>query len=233
MRRSLTSCSIVISSLLLIGCISPSDSYQQEQPTLIPALPSGTSVSATLPQTTPTPFPTAERLPSRTPYPTFPSYLTPIPETATPTLTPPSGRGSASPSSTQAFPTGYVGIQGAGPEVADLAPILTVADSGAICGQPILIQVGVINRGTGPAYNFTVQWALGIDAEVKTQWVTELQWGTIPLYFHNGKIAIPCTQTTTYTAWINVDVDNQVAELDESNNTQQQTYILSFAPPSN
>lgn len=232
MHRSLASYSLAISLLLLIGCTSPSDS-SQGKPTLIPTLPLSTPVPATLPQATPTPFPTIERLPSRTPYPTFPSYLTPIPETATPTLTPPSGRDSASAPPPQAFPTGYVGIQGAGPEVADLAPILTVADSGAVCGQPILIQVGVINRGTGPAYNFTVQWALGIDAEVKTQWVTELQWGTTPLYFHNGKIAIPCTQTTTYTAWINVDVDNQVAELDESNNTQQQTYTLSFVPPSN
>jgi subtilase family serine protease len=127
-----------------------------------------------------------------------------------------------------------VGIQGAGPEVADLAPILTIASEGATCDHDMLVQIGVINRGTGPAYNFTVEWSLGWSAEgpeVKSLFVPELQWGTIPLYIVNGMVRVPCQQTSVYTAFIHIDINNDVTELFEDNNNAEETYTILFFPP--
>ena len=140
------------------------------------------------------------------------------------------GGGGAPAPAPSATPTGYIGIPGAGPEIPDLAPILTIAADGVVCNGWMLVQVGVINRGNGPAYNFTVEWTLGWATGLQTVFVEELQWGwgTVPLYFFNGSIQVPCQQTVTYTAWIRLDVNNDVEEWFEDNNYEEETYTILF-----
>jgi len=204
-------------------------------PTFDPTLLTVTPAPTSTPLPTYTPYPTTVRVPTDTPVPTFPPRLTVAATTPTPTHRP--NVGPARPTSTPTLSltdTGYVGIQGAGPEVADLAPILTIASEGATCDHDMLVQIGVINRGTGPAYNFTVEWSLGWSAEgpeVKSLFVPELQWGTIPLYIVNGMVRVPCQQTTVYTAFIRIDINNDVAELFEDNNNAEETYTILFFPP--
>lgn len=205
-------------------------------PTFDPTLLTVTPAPTSTPLPTYTPYPTVVRVPTDTPVPTFPPRLTVVAVSPTPTRQP-SSAGPARPPSTPTLSltdTGYVGIQGAGPEVADLAPILTIASEGATCDHDMLVQIGVINRGTGPAYNFTVEWSLGWSTEgpeVKSLFVPELQWGTIPLYIVNGMVRVPCQQTTVYTAFIRIDINNDVAELFEDNNNAEETYTILYFPP--
>lgn len=234
MRRiKIVSSLFIIIGLIGAGCAQFPSARQDEQ------TPTPTFDSAVLtvsPQPTSTPYPTytprpaIERLPTRTPIPTLAPYLTPIP------LTPESDGsgapgGGQSPDATPTLDPGYVGIQGAGPEVADLVPILTVAGAGSVCNEWMLVQVGVINRGTGPAYNFHVEWSLGWGAMLQTEFVDELQWGRTPIHFYNGTIKVPCEQTSTYTAWIRVDTQSDVDELFEDNNYDEETYTVTFVNP--
>lgn len=224
--------------MLLVGCagwLTGRGAESEPLPTLNPALLTVTPPPTSTPLPTFTPFPTAERMASRTPLATLPSFLTALPATATETPIDGGGGGGGSggapPPGPGATPTTYVGVQGTGPEIADLATILTIASDGAICNGWTLIQVGVINRGTGPAYNFTVEWSLGWGAMLQTEFVRELQWGTAPIYFYNGTIQVPCEETTTYKAWIRLDVNDDVAELFEDNNYDEEIYTITYVPP--
>lgn len=242
---------IIAVSLILIGCSGFPTAQEKSPPlpTLDPSLLSITPAPTSTPWPTFTPYPTVERLPSRTPLPTPTPRVTFSPEElATLSLyttqaagseeeTPPSGSEAApaAPAGAQAPPPtptgiGYVGIQGAGLEAPDLAPILTIASSGATCNEWMLVQVGVINRGTGPAYNFSVEWSLGWGEEIQTEFVEELQWGTTPIFFYNGDIEVPCEETATYTAWIRIDTNDDVTELFEDNNYEEETYTVTFLP---
>lgn len=230
MHSKIRSCVILMALLLLAGCRGLSFGQRPTMPpaTLDPALLSVTAPPSLTPMPTYTPPPTAFRLPSETPVPTFPPVITWNPPTPAPTrlaTTPPTPTRVVTlrPSATA---TSFVGIPGVGPEVAELAPILTFS-SNAVCGQWFLAQIGVINRGTAGALNFTVQFSYGW-GEPQTVFIADLPWFQGPLYLFSGQTAVHCTETSTLTAWIRIDVDNTVVETDEDNNYEEETYTVTF-----
>ncbi len=92
------------------------------------------------------------------------------------------------------------------------------------------MQIGIINWGSAPAYNFTVEWSAGLPTDAGREFIQELQWGDLPLYFRNKEIRFPCQETTTYTAYVRVDVNNEVPELYEDNNVLSVTFTISYVP---
>lgn len=193
-------------------------------PTLDPAVLTITPAPSLTPQPTYTPPPTAVRLPTDTPLPTFAPVITQAPATPRPThpvATPsPVHKGTSVP----VTPTSYIGIPGLGPETPELAPILTFS-SNAVCSQWMLAQLGVINRGTGVARDFTVEWTFGW-GEPQTVHIDALEWHDGPLYLFSGQTAVHCTETASLKAWVRVDVDNTVAEALEDNNYQEEIYTV-------
>jgi hypothetical protein len=226
MRQTARTISLWVVSLLLGGCgrlpflIQPTPAL----PTLDPAILTITPAPSLTPQPTYTPPSTAVRLPTNTPLPTFAPVITQGPVTPRPT------RPAATPSlviqatSIPLTPTSYIGIPGLGPETPELAPILTFS-SNAVCSQWMLAQIGVVNRGTGAAVDFTVEWTFGW-GDPQTVHIDELQWHDGPLYLFSGQTAVHCTETASLKAWVRVDVDNTVVEALEDNNYQEEIYTV-------
>lgn len=225
-RRMARSLPVLIVSLLLGGCGRLPFWSQPTLPplTLDPAVLTVTPAPSLTPQPTYTPPPTAVRLPTDTPPPTFAPVVTQAP------VTPRTTRPASTPSpvhqvtSIPLTPTSYIGVPGLGPEIPELAPILTFS-SNAVCGQWMLAQIGVVNRGTGAAVDFTVEWAFGW-GEPQTVHIDELQWHDGPLYLFSGQTAVHCTETASLKAWVRVDVDNTVVEALEDNNYQEEIYTV-------
>ncbi len=217
----------------MVSCTLPSRASTRLTPlsTLPPSLLSATAPPTSTPLPTYTPFPTARHIPTNTPYPTFPPRLalSPTPVTAQPAASTGSGatgpRGSSTPSV-----GGYIGIQDVSAPVAELEPILEIVNDGVTCGEAMLMQIGVINWGSAPAYRFTVEWSAGLPTDEGREFVEELQWGDLPLYFRNKEIRFPCQETTTYTAYVRVDVNNEVPELYEDNNVVSITFTIPYVP---
>lgn len=194
-------------------------------PTLDPAVLTITPAPSLTPQPTYTPPPTAMRLPTDTPLPTFAPVVTQAPVTPWPTRPPASTLSPVNKAtSIPLTPTSYIGIPGLGPEIPELAPILTFS-SNAVCSQWMLAQIGVINRGTGVARDFTVEWTFGW-GEPQIVHIDALEWHDGPLYLFSGQTAVHCTGTASLKAWIRVDVDNTVAEAVEDNNYQEEIYTV-------
>ncbi|NDJ53314.1 MAG: hypothetical protein GYB68_09555 [Chloroflexi bacterium] len=232
---------ILLAAVMVIGCAQVDSAQAPESspfPTIDQALLSATPLPTATPQATFTPFPTIERVPSRTPLATLESIVTLIPldQTQTATAAPPSASGDpgqpADPSRPRITPTGFIGIPGAGIDAPDLVPILALASDGVLCNDFMLVQLGIQNRGTGPARNFTVEWSLGWGEHVlRTEFIEELQWGDVrPAYILNGEMQFPCEETSTFTAYIRIDINDDVIEIYEDNNYDEQTYTLTFAP---
>ena len=249
MPRPLTFVLLICVVSLLAGCASLPFIPQPEvspPPTLDPELLTVTPHPTSTPQPTYTPYPTAERLPSRTPFPTFPPRINVTPEAAegaggpAATHVPSGARGNAAsaaplpPAAAQppadappAAPfSGYIGIPEAGSDVPELAPILEVDTRNAICGDEILVQLGVINWGNRAAYDFTVEWSAGIDIESGVTVVEELQWGETAIYFRNKPIRYNCEGPTTFTAYVRVDTTNAVPEIREDNNVAEISFMI-------
>ncbi len=124
----------------------------------------------------------------------------------------------------------YIGIPDVSPKIAELEPILTFVNDGVKCGETMLMQVGVINWGTYAAHDFVVEWSAGLPIEAGVETIDILEWGTLPYYFRNKEIRFPCTETTTYYAYVRVDVTNVVLEIDETNNTIETTFTIPYVP---
>lgn len=114
--------------------------------------------------------------------------------------------------------------------MAELEPILEIVNDGVTCGEAMLMQIGVINWGSAPAYRFTVEWSAGLPTDEGKEFIEELQWGDLPLYFRNKEIRFPCQETTTYTTYVRVDVNNEVPELYEDNNVVSIAFTIPYAP---
>jgi len=202
-------------------------------PTLDPRALTVTAVPTSTPQPTYTPHPTAERIPTRTPLPTFPPRFTGrVGGTQTPTDTAPARpTATEGPSPTPLPPQGLQDVGGPAP---DLVPILTIIDTGATCGKQgthALVQLGVTNRGNWSAQNFTVEWSLGWEdpfkGEVRREFIGFQEWGLQwSRYFVNEYVWVPCEATTTYRAYVWVDIGNDVAELYEDNNFAEISYTI-------
>lgn len=250
MPRPLRFVLLVCAVSLLAGCASLPFGPRVEAPpppTLDPALLTVTPHPTSTPQPTYTPYPTAERLPSRTPFPTFPPRfnVTPAGEDESAgapaaTRAPSAGRADAAPAAPLPPPaaqppaaappatpfSGYIGIPEAGEDVPELAPILEVDTRNAICGDEILVQLGVINWGNRAAYDFTVEWSAGTDIESGVTVVEELQWGETAIYFRNKPIRYNCEGPTTFTAYVRVDTANAVQEIREDNNVAEISFMI-------
>jgi hypothetical protein len=165
------------------------------------------------------------RLASETPFPTYAPLVTLAPYTPPPTATV-TPEGGVKPASTTvpATSTAIIGVPGIGPDIPELATILTFP-SDARCNEWYLAQIGIVNRGTGAARDFDVQWSFGYGEPVMTH-VDELQWYAGPLLFFSGQTAVQCSETVSLTAWIRIDINNTVNEAIEDNNTAQQTYTV-------
>lgn len=232
MQRALQAVALILALALLAGCASlpplpfgPQDT-EEPPPTIDPALLTVTPYPTSTPHPTYTPYPTAERLPTRTPYPT-PAVRSSLPPTATGGAPSPGARAAIPPAAPPApAREGYIGIPDKGEPLPELQPIVEVLTRGAECGDEILVQLGVINWGNRPAYNFTVEWSAGIDIESGVTTVEELQWGELPLYFRNKPIRYNCEEPTTFTAFVRVDTTNVEPEFDEGNNAAEITFTL-------
>jgi hypothetical protein len=198
-------------------------------PTFDPILLSATPAPSVTPAATYTPFPTAERLASATPFPTYAPLVTLAPYTPPPAATSTPAGGAKPPTSVPATATAIIGVPGIGPDRPELAAILTFPPN-ARCNEWYLAQIGIVNRGTGAARNFDVQWSFGYGEPVTTH-VDELQWFAGPLLFFSGQTAVQCSETVSLTAWIKIDINNTVDEAIEDNNSAQQTYTVTFESP--
>jgi hypothetical protein len=223
---------LLIMLFSLAGCALGGTSGEPAPlPTIDSALLSVTAPPTSTPLPTYTPFPTALRLPTDTPYPTFPprSVPTATPEPVQPAV---SGGGAQQPTGPSTPSAGgYVGIQDVSAPVPELEPILQILSTNVVCNQPMLVQIGVTNWGSAPAYNFTIEWSAGLPIDEGVERIEELQWGDLPLYLRNKEIRFPCEETTTYTAYVRVDVNNEVPELYEDNNSVELTFTIPYAPP--
>ncbi len=217
--------------LLTAGCAVLNRPAEQVAPPTLTSVPlSVTPPPTSTPLPTYTPFPTARRLPTDTPYPTFPPRFVPSPTPEASLL--PASAGSATGPRGRSTPSvgGYIGIQDVSVPIAELEPILEIVNNGVTCGEAMLMQIGVINWGSAPAYNFTVEWSAGLPTDEGREFIQELQWGDLPLYFRNKEIRFPCQETTTYTAYVRVDVNNEVPELYEDNNVLSVTFTIPYVP---
>ncbi len=231
-------------ALGLAGCAAFGAGGDEEQtplPTIDPALLTVTPVPTSTPLPTFTPFPTAERLPTRTPIPTFAPPYARDDQAAPQEIITPTALPAARPAPTEGpspTPLPPQGRQAVGELAPDLAPILTIIDTGATCdpaGQHALVQVGVTNRGNTPAENFTVEWSLGwedpFEGEVRREFVARQEWGLQwAVYFVNEYVFVPCEETTTYRAYVWVDIGDDVAEFYEDNNFAEAVYTIVKTP---
>lgn len=216
--------------LILTGCAS---GIEPASPVITESPPTLLAITTSTPMATYTTFPTAERMPSATPYPTIaPLSLPTINPTATRTASSGGNQGQSN-GDLNGAPTQI----SSGP---DLTPILIVIDSGATCRgssqiKEALFQLGVVNRGNIPvseAYNIT--WSLGWDdfkGVERTTLVTYQEWGLQwTVWLENKYFWVPCETTTTFTAYINADTGNTISELNEGNNSASQTYTITYVP---
>jgi len=211
---------------LLTACAGPPAT--SPPPTINSLLLTVTSVPTVTPEATYTPFPTAIRMLTRTPFPTFEPVATLMPETSAP-VSSSTPQGSGLPTQSPPTATTIIGLPDVSADLPELAAILTFVPN-IFCHQWTIAQIGIINRGTAVARDFTVQWSFGW-GEPQTVHVDELEWFAGPLWFFSGETAIQCDSTTTLTAWINIDTDNTVFESIEDNNYAEKTYTAIFPTP--